>query len=596
MYNIKCSGLKPKNMKWLVVVIALLAGLGLGYLFFNQNSMPAEHQHEAMTDAVTGNTIWTCSMHPQIRQSEPGICPICEMDLIPLDQNLSNDPLVLQMTDQAVALARIATTTVGTGAVSGDTLVLNGKIKADERLLVSQAAHVPGRIEQLFVTFTGEPVKAGQKLATIYSPELITAQKELLEALRFAGTQMDLAEASRNKLRNWKIPEETIRQVQQSGEIISNFTIYADRAGIVMDKRVSVGDYVRPGEALFTLADLSRLWVLFDAYEEDLANIRVGDRVRFTTPSLPGRSFPATISFIDPVLDGRTRVAAARAEIANPGGILKPEMFVRGSISHRPTASQSQLTVPKTAVLWTGTRSVVYVELPDTEIPSYEYREINLGDRLGDSYLVTEGLEAGERVVTNGAFSIDAAAQLNNQRSMMNRHVVLAGQTMAMSPEQGTEVPDYRSETPKAFKAQVGALAEAYLDLKDAFVHTDAQAAQKTATAFLEQLEQVDMGLLKGQAHMYWMQQLQALSAHARNMAGENDIEAQRKQFDFLSQAMIHTVKAFGAEGKVLFVQSCPMAFDNQGADWLSTEETIENPYFGDKMMKCGSVLERLGE
>lgn len=576
-------------MKWLYIILAMLGGLALGYLLFNKNEVVEEHQHEAPMAAAEAE-VWTCSMHPQIRQSEPGICPICEMDLIPLEQNISDDPMVLKMTDQAVALARIATTEVGSGAIGGDTLVLNGKIKADERRSASQTAHVPGRIEQLFVTFTGERVVAGQKLATLYSPELVTTQKELLEALRFAGTNMDLAEASRNKLRNWKVDEETIQQIQASGEIISNFTIYADRAGVVMNKRVNVGDYVKQGEALFTLADLGRLWVLFDAYEDDLAEIKVGNRVSFSTPALPGRNFSASISFIDPLIDAGTRVAAARAEIANPGGVLKPEMFVKGSIILRKRVSGDALTVPKTAVLWTGDRSVVYAKVPDATVPSYEYREVTLGDRLGDQYLILDGLQAGEHVVTNGAFAIDAAAQLNNQLSMMNRDVTIKGQEVLV----GADIPDYQSTTPIAFQEQIGKLAVAYLSLKDAFVNTDPQAVTEAAGIFLTALKNVDMMLLTGEAHDYWMQQLKALSAHAENMTGSEDIESQRRQFEFLSQAMIHTVKAFGATGKALYVQHCPMAANNEGADWISDEEAIRNPYYGDKMMTCGTVLEQL--
>jgi Cu(I)/Ag(I) efflux system membrane fusion protein len=578
-------------MKWLYILLAILAGLGLGYLLFHSNEEAAAgtHQHEMM-ETASGAEVWTCSMHPQIRQSEPGICPICEMDLIPLEQELSDDPTVLKMTEQAVALAQIATTEVGNAAAGSDTLELNGKIKADERRAASQVAHVPGRIEQLFVTFTGERVQAGQQLATIYSPELVSTQNELLEALRYTDINMDLPEASRQKLRNWKIDEETIRQIQESGEVISNVTIYADRAGVVMDKRINVGDYVDQGEALFTLADLNRLWVFFDAYEEDLASIKVGDRVIFTTPSLPGREFTATISFIDPLIDAGTRVAAARAEISNPGGVLKPEMFVKGRIVLGRSGAAADLSVPKTAVLWTGDRSVVYVEVPNTRVPSYAYREVRLGERVGDQYLILEGLQAGERVVTNGAFAIDAAAQLNNQLSMMNRDVRIEGR----EEEPGAGIPDYQTETPLAFKEQIGRLAIAYLDVKDAFVNTDAAAVTRAATTFKEKLKEVDMMLLKGIAHEYWMQQLNALQSHSENMIGLEDIEAQRQQFDFLSQAMIHTVKAFGAEGEALYVQHCPMAFDNEGADWISDEEAIRNPYFGDKMMKCGTVLERL--
>lgn len=311
----------------------------------------------------------------------------------------------------------------------------------------------------------------------------------------------------------------------------------------------------------------------------------------FTTSSLPGRTFTASISFIDPLIDAGTRVATARAEIANPGGVLKPEMFVRGQVMPTRKTTTEQLSIPRSAVLWTGKRSVVYVEIPDTEVPSYQYREVSLGDRLGDRYIIAEGLQAGEKVVVNGAFVIDAAAQLNNQASMMNKKVLVSGRE---SGSMAVMVPDYQRQAPVAFKEQIGDLALAYLSLKDDFVQTDPTAVRTAAQAFLKKLDQVDMKLLKGEAYHYWMEQLQALSAHAGNLPDLTDIEEQRRQFDFLSQAMIHTVKAFGAAGKALYVQHCPMAFDNAGADWISDEETIRNPYFGDKMMKCGTVLEQL--
>ena len=174
---------------------------------------------------------WICSMHPQIRQNEPGLCPICEMDLIPAGSNESDDPLVLQMTEEAIQLANIETTVVGqtspTTGVATKTIQLSGKVQADERLASSQVAQVPGRIEKLYVTFTGEPVKKGQKLADIYSPDLITAQRELLEALKIQSVTPGLLEAARNKLRFWKIKTSTIQSIETSGKIQETFPLYA---------------------------------------------------------------------------------------------------------------------------------------------------------------------------------------------------------------------------------------------------------------------------------------------------------------------------------------------------------------------------------
>jgi len=327
------------NFKIIITaIIAVVIGLGAGYLIFGNNTDSASssmetHQHNEEASSSDGEEIWTCSMHPQIQQNEPGDCPLCGMDLIPLEENTSNDPLVLEMTNEAVKLANIQTTIIGeTAGQSGKNIRLSGKVQPDERLASSQVAHVPGRIEKLFVSFTGEQVNKGQKIATLYSPELITAQRELLEALKLQSLNPSLVEAARNKLRYWKIGNATIESIEQEGKIQENFTVYADEAGIVTNRRVSVGDYVKQGEPLFDLMNLRKVWVLFDAYEEDLANISVGDRIEFTTPSLPNRTFKTTVTFIDPIINPTTRVASIRTEVNNSNRLLKPEMLVYGTL------------------------------------------------------------------------------------------------------------------------------------------------------------------------------------------------------------------------------------------------------------------------
>ncbi|MFK7980336.1 MAG: efflux RND transporter periplasmic adaptor subunit, partial [Saprospiraceae bacterium] len=238
----------------LIAVIALAIGLAAGYLLFGKGKMPMNHDtHEHSTNQEsTADTQsaeeWICSMHPQIRQPEFGICPICEMDLIPAGGNESDDPLVLQMTENAVKLANIQTSIIGqTAGESGKTIRLSGKVQADERMASSQVAHVPGRIEKLYVTFTGEEVKKGQKLADIYSPDLITAQRELLEAVKMKSVNAGLLEAARNKLRFWKIGEATIKNIEETGVIQEVFSIYAQESGIVTKRRVAVGDHLMEG-------------------------------------------------------------------------------------------------------------------------------------------------------------------------------------------------------------------------------------------------------------------------------------------------------------------------------------------------------------
>lgn len=582
--NKRLNQYKPQ---WIIagILLAVIIGLGLGYLIFQPSSPPvatgdAEHVHEA------GESIWTCSMHPQIRQNEPGNCPICGMELIPLAENTSSDPLVLEMTAAAVKLAQIETTVIEESGTMEQSLSLSGKIQEDERLAASQVAHIPGRIEKLYVSFQGESVARGQRIAKLYSPELITAQQELFQALKLTSNNPGLLAAARQKLAYWKLTEAQIQEMEASGTIQETFDIYADASGIVTTRRVSVGDYVKQGSVLFDLVNLNRVWVLFDAYEEDLSQIKVGDKVQFTTASVPGKTFNTRITFIDPVINPQTRVASIRGEVSNANRSLKPEMFVKGELLS-PTSAENQLLLPKSAVLWTGRRSVVYVKVPDMIVPSFRFQEIELGERVGGNYLINNGLQAGDEVVTYGSFSIDAAAQLNNQQSMMNRMVSNEGN----SP---SDIPQYASLTPQAFQEQLAEIVAAYLPLKDALVHANRETAQAEANELLSKIEAADMTLLKGDIHTYWMAQAKALAAHAEEIASSEEISVQRDQFSFLSAGLIETIQALGIRGDTVFVQHCPMAMDNQGADWLSLQEEIQNPYFGDQMLTCGSVVQQL--
>jgi Cu(I)/Ag(I) efflux system membrane fusion protein len=252
--------------------------------------------------------------------------------------------------------------------------------------------------------------------------------------------------------------------------------------------------------------------------------------------------------------------------------------------------SGAQLTIPKSAVLWTGTRSVVYVKVPDINIPSFQFREVELGEGLGDAYHLISGLEVGEEIVTNGSFTIDAAAQLNNQASMMNRNVMIKG------ADHTQHMPDYTETTPIEFKQQLGKISDAYLVLKDAFVATESEQASIASVQVLEDLSTVDMALVKGEAHLYWMEQQRAMHAHSKKISELDDVQEQRKQFDFLSQALIRTIKVFGMLDDTLYVEHCPMAMDGKGADWLSRETEIRNPYYGDEMLTCGLVKDTITE
>ncbi len=414
--------------------LLLILGIFLGWLFFH-SSVKTVQKSDQITE-TTKSTIWTCAMHPQIRMPEPGKCPICGMDLIPLVQSgsASIDPASIHLTQDAAQLANVLTTVVSKQKPVKE-VRLYGKVQADERLLQSQVSYVPGRIEKLTVNFTGESVVKGQVLAQIYSPELINAQQELLESAKTKQAQPAIYEAAKEKLRQWKLADSQIATIEESGSVQNTVDVLSNSNGIVMARRVNNGDYVSQGTVLFDIADLSKVWVMFDAYESDLGFLHKGEKISFTLQALPGENFTANIVFVDPVIDPVTRVAKVRVETENRSGKLKPEMFATGIVSSALDGFQNNIIIPKSAVLWTGKRSIVYVKQQGTDEPVFKLREIGLGPMLGDSYVVTDGLSEGEEIVTSGTFSVDAAAQLEGKPSMMNHR---GGKTSSMP---GMEMP-----------------------------------------------------------------------------------------------------------------------------------------------------------
>jgi membrane fusion protein, copper/silver efflux system len=393
-------------------------GIFLGWLFFH--SPGKTNVKTEVSTEIEQDVIWTCSMHPQIRMHEPGKCPICGMDLVQLNETGAEvDSTAVHLTEDAAQLANVQTSVVSAREPLME-VRLYGKVQADERLLQSQVAHISGRIEKLLVNFTGEVIQKGQTLAVIYSPEMITAQQELIEAAKTKKAQPEIYEAAKERLRQWRLSESQITSVENSGTIRTNVDIVSDISGIITARRVNNGDYVNQGTVLFDVADLSKVWVLFDAYESDLQFLRKGDNLGFTVQALPGVKFTGKIAFIDPVIDPVNRVAKVRVETSNESGRLKPEMFVTGIVKARLDEYRDMLVIPKSAVLWTGTRSIVYVKQTDSGEPAFKMREVGLGPMLGNSYVITDGLSEGEEIVTQGAFSVDASAQLEGKPSMMN--------------------------------------------------------------------------------------------------------------------------------------------------------------------------------
>jgi len=477
-------GRKKKRWKPRLAIGAVVAVVGIacavggmvgGYVLARRGATSSTGV--AASDAAA--TVWTCSMHPQIKLPKPGKCPICFMDLIPLEDDAGEDdsPRRLTMSRRAVALAEIQTAPVKRQYAERIVRMV-GLVDYDETKVANISAWVGGRLDRLYVDYTGVSVRKGDHLVYLYSPELIVAQRELLQTWkahnRPGALDRDLTastlKSAEEKLRLLGLLDEQIEEIKRRGLPTDHLTVYSPIGGVVIEKHANEGMYVQTGTKIYTIADLSEVWVHLDAYESDVPWLRYGQQVEFTTETYPGETFKGRIAFIDPVLDRQTRTVEVRLNVPNPDGKLKPGMFVRARVRSQLTAGgrvfnaslvgkwispmhpeivkdgpgkcdvcgmdlvpaedlgyvvpekapEMPLVIPATAPLITGKRAVVYVRLADQKEPTFEGREIVLGHRAGDYYIVRHGLAEGELVVTNGNFKIDSALQIKARPSMMS--------------------------------------------------------------------------------------------------------------------------------------------------------------------------------
>jgi Cu(I)/Ag(I) efflux system membrane fusion protein len=419
-----------KSAPWIALPVVAALGFGLGVWATEDERPLVEHE------ASHVNEIWTCSMHPQIRQHEPGQCPICGMDLIPVEGAEEDGAAVtrVSLSKRAKVLAKIRTAEANRLGSGGVERRLLGRVDYDERSLRTVTAWIGGRIERLHVSTTGERVKRGQVIATLYSPEVYNAHQDLIQArqqlerLREGATPSArraaeaALNAARDRLRLLGVPGAEVRSMERAEKPSERVRIRTPFGGTVIERLATQGSYVETGSGLYRVAGLSKLWVQLDAYESDLAALETGQEVMLRVEALPGESFTGVVTFVDPVVDPQTRTARVRIEVANTDRRLRPGMFVEASVRGDRSAStdSAPLVIPATAPLFTGRRSVVYVEVPDAEEPTYEARVVTLGARMGELYPVKTGLSEGERVVVHGAFALDADLQIRGGSSMMN--------------------------------------------------------------------------------------------------------------------------------------------------------------------------------
>ena len=572
----------------------LLVGLFLGwFLFGNLSSTNTVHEH---TEIANKNERWTCSMHPQILREAPGDCPICGMDLIPAETRA--DGLLadqFKLTANAMALANIQTSIVGSVAAEDNAIQLSGKIVENETMNVVQVSYFSGRIETLAIGFIGEEVFKGQLLATIYSPELYAAQQELITAVSLKDTQPALYKAVRTKLKLWKLSEDQINKIEMSGKIQENFPIYATVSGTVSEKLVAEGAAIQKGQPLFKIANLDTVWASFDLYENQINRFKKGQEITITTNTASNNFYKSKVDFIDPILNTSTRTVTLRAVLPNKGGMFKPGMFVEGQVKAKNSGTLEVITIPSSAILWTGKRSIVYLK-PTLNVPVFEMLEITLGPKNGATYEVLSGLKNGDEIVTNGTFTVDAAAQLQGKKSMMNKkggtsmtghegHIGMSGSVHKVAKNKGG-----RLEVSKEFQQQLKEVLNEYIVLKDALVKEESNNIISQSEKIEALLSKVDMKLLENkEAQIFWMSLEKQLRVVVSSILKTTAIKEQRNHFKQISASLIEALQVFGVNEKV-FIAFCPMADGDKGAYWISKEKKIINPYFGNAMLTCGEI------
>ena len=647
--------MKTKTVVLSAVAAAFAAGFFLGGAFRSRTPGGGQGQGD-----LAQASFFYCAMHPQIKQPGPGQCPVCGMDLVPMTKERAGgeaDFPGLKMSLRARKLAEVESVPAARKFVSAK-VRMAGKIEYDETQISWIAARIGGRLDRLYVDYTGVSVKKGDHLAELYSPELLQAQEELLSAAKIVSGSKEggsawlqertesNVDAAREKLRLWGLSDRQIQKIERQGRPSRYITIHSPISGVVVHKNAVEGMYVQTGTQIYRIANLSKVWVKLDAYESDLPWLHYGQEVEFRTEAYPGEVFKGKIAFIDPVLNPRTRTVKIRVNLPNPDGRLKPDMFVRAVVKSKVAgggrvmdaslagkwispmhpeiikdapgacdvcgmdlvsaeslgyvendAGRAPLVIPASAPLITGKRAVVYIDQGEGR---YQGREIELGPRAGDYYLVKSGLKAGERVVTKGNFKIDSAVQIRAQPSMMNPEGFVsdpkAGTHSEPSPsEKQNAAPRRTIPVPKAFGEHLDALVSVCLEAQRDLSRDKFSQSQRQASAFQERLERTQADWMQGEDPEEWRRLSAQLKWGAKRFSDADGLDAARSGFRQISESLIAILRRWGSEGRrPLFVYHCPMAFEGRGGRWLQSAEGVENPYYGSRMFACGRLEERL--
>ncbi len=518
----------------------------------------------AKAPAATGPTVYQCSMHPWIKSDHPGKCTICGMELVAIAATTNDSPAgVVALGASSISAIGVETTAVARQPLVR-TLRVNGRIDDDDTRHRILSARVPGRIEKLGINYVGAEVAAGATLATIYSPEMLTAQRVYLERLKAGGAAYSSAElsAAREQLQMLGLTADDIAQLEQKREPSAIVVVRAPGDGTVVSKFVYEGQYVQASDRLFEIGDFSHMWFVFDAYEQDIPWIHVGQQIEITTRAVPGEVIHTTVEFIDPNFDEATRTTKVRAALPNPhysiGGAAH-------RLPHRVPAegrvlveSPAVLAAPRSAVLDAGRGPVAYVDLGNGR---YEQRALTVG-RRGDALVeVLDGLQENENVVTIGALLLDAQAQLAREAGG-GAGVSATPNTTERRAGTGTALNPAASSYPLANLASVA------LDAADALASDDYARYQKLFPAIAP--ASADFPLPK--------------------LEPGSDLKSARSSFEPWSTVVADLLKPHRAQLGLKIFQ-CPMTPVLGKGRWVQRSQPIKNPFFGSEMPDCGDEL-----
>jgi Cu(I)/Ag(I) efflux system membrane fusion protein len=545
----------------------LLLLLGIPLLLAVSCNNPQEHVHES-ENGVGRDIAYTCPMHPQIVEQEPGICPICAMDLVPVSKGDAASPEIMLSESQKL-LANIRTEQVNVSKM-GNTTRLNARLAENKEEVEVVSSRVPGRIERLFVKERGQRIQAGQALYEIYSEELLTYQQEYLLALeQFDQLGQDeprygtFLESARRKLKLYGMTEGQIQQLKTDRNPRASFTFVSPVSGIVTEIAVTEGLYVSEGGKLYTIGRLDTLWVEAELYPQESERVQEGDQVRVQVAGYENEPVNGRVSFISPQYRGGSQILTMRIEIANPGARFLPGMQANVLLSSGDT---DVISVPVQAVIRDGSGAHVWLQTSDS---TFLARRVETGIEEPQRLAITSGLQAADRVVVNGAYLLYSEFVLKKGGNPVEDNMEMEGKAMLDAHDPITGPPAFANK-------QFEEAYPNYLQLKDALVASEPAQAQAQAL-----LLQNALNALEG---------AEKAEAYAAQLAATNQLEKQRELFFFLSNHMIQLIEQKELTSGGLYVQYCPMANNDQGAYWLSTEEEIRNPYFGDMMLSCGEV------